>query len=180
LSYRPQYELLYEPYELSDDVVIPVGSYQFDSFRLEYGTNQTKSYFAEFEVNVGEFYDGWRTGFSVAPTASVSASVEMTGTYEYNNISFGSRNQNCQVHVLGLNALYMYSTKLPLSALVLYNSDDKKYFGNVRFRYNPKEGVDLFIVYNDLLNTDLNRVLPNLPRSTERTILLKYSYTFRL
>ena len=180
LSYRPQYELLYEPFELSDDAIIPVGSYRFDSFRLEYSTNQTKSYFAEVEMNIGEFYDGYRTGFSVAPTASISASLEMAGTYEYNNISFDSRNQNFQVHLLSLNALYMYSTKLSLSALVQYNSEDKKYFGNVRFRYNPKEGVDLFIVYNDLLNTDLNRVSPNLPRSTERTILLKYSYTFRL
>lgn len=180
LSFRPQYDLLIEPFELSDDVIIPVGGYQFNAIQLEGSTAQTTSYFAEFEFNIGEFYDGWRTGFAILPTASVSASLELSATYEYNNISFDSRDETFNVHLLSLNALYMYSTKLSISALAQFNSEDKKYFGNVRFRYNPKEGVDLFIVYNDLLNTDLNRLLPSLPRSTERTILLKYSHTFRL
>lgn len=179
LALKPQYEMLTEQFELTDDVVIPVGSYRFNTIELEGSTRTNKAYSTGFQIETGEFYDGWRTSVSLAPSASISSSLEVTGSYEYNTISFDERQQNFNVHLIGLNALYMYSTKLSVSALLQYNSLDQKYLGNIRFRYNPKEGVDLFLVYNDLLNTELNRVLPNLPRSSERTIVMKYSYTFR-
>lgn len=179
LAFKPQYELLTEEFELSDDVIIPEGGYWFNSIELEGNTQQIKAYSTEFQIETGQFYDGWRTSFMLAPTANVSSSLEITGSYEFNAISFDDRNQEFKVHLISLNTLYMYSTQLSLSALVQYNSLDKQVLGNIRFRYNPKEGVDLFVVYNDILNSDLHRVIPNLPRSSERTILLKYSYTFR-
>jgi len=179
-AFKPQYEFLTEAFELSDEAMIPAGSYRFNSVEIEGTTQQIKPYSTSVQFETGTFYDGWRTSIALEPTANVSNSLELTGSYEFNTISFKDRNQAFNVHLASLNVLYMYSTKLSVSALIQYNSLDEQFLGNVRFRYNPKEGVDLFIVYNDLLNTDLNRVLPSLPRSTERTILIKYSYTFRL
>ena len=51
----------------------------------------------------------------------------------------------------------------------------------MRFRYNLREGNDLWIVFNEGLNTDLDRFpdRPRLPRMNDRTLLLKYSHTFR-
>jgi hypothetical protein len=46
------------------------------------------------------------------------------------------------------------------------------------FRYNPREGHDLYIVYDEGLNMDRQREIPVLPPSDVRTILLKYNYTF--
>jgi hypothetical protein len=49
---------------------------------------------------------------------------------------------------------------------------------NARFRYNVREGTDLWIVYNEGLNTErdvLDR--PRLPLSSGRTILVKYTHT---
>lgn len=51
---------------------------------------------------------------------------------------------------------------------------------NVRFRLNPREGNDLYIVYDEGLHTDIHRLTPGLPHSVGRTVLLKYTYTFRL
>jgi hypothetical protein len=51
---------------------------------------------------------------------------------------------------------------------------------NLRFRYNFREGNDLWIVYNEGLNTDRRRELPVLPITEGRTVLLKYTYTFDL
>lgn len=179
VAFKPQYELLTEAFELSDDAIIPEGSYWFNSFEIEANTQQIKPYSTAIQFETGKFYDGWRTSIALEPTANVSNSLELTGSYEFNTISFNDRNQEFNVHLVSLNALYMYSTKLSVSALVQYNSLDNQFLGNIRFRYNPKEGVDLFIVYNDIVNSDLARVLPKLPRSSERTVLLKYSHTFR-
>jgi len=55
----------------------------------------------------------------------------------------------------------------------------KKVSANIRFRYNPREGNDFYLVYDEGLNTNLKRETPFLPFTSGRTILLKYSYTFR-
>ncbi len=49
---------------------------------------------------------------------------------------------------------------------------------NVRLRYNFSEGNDLYLVYNEALNTDRHRETPFLPLTDTRTILVKYTYTF--
>jgi hypothetical protein len=72
------------------------------------------------------------------------------------------------------------STKTSLKAFIQYNTAINRVIGNIRFRYNPREGNDFWIVYDEGLNTDLHRVTPELPVSAGRTILVKYTYTFKL
>jgi len=72
------------------------------------------------------------------------------------------------------------TTKTSLASFVQYNTAINRIIANVRFRYNPREGNDFYIVYDEGLNTNLQRVTPEVPLSTGRTILLKYTYTFRL
>ncbi len=61
-----------------------------------------------------------------------------------------------------------------------YNTAIDRVIANVRFRFNPREGNDFYIVYDEGLNTGIHRVSPSLPYSSGRTILLKYTYTFIL
>ncbi len=49
---------------------------------------------------------------------------------------------------------------------------------NARFRYNPRDGNNFFIVFNESVNTDRDRITPALPRSNQRVVLLKFDYTF--
>jgi hypothetical protein len=74
----------------------------------------------------------------------------------------------------------MLSTKFSTSAFVQYSSEARALIGNIRFRYNPGEGVDLYLVYNETLNMDRARFVPVLPFSSGRTLMIKYSYTFGL
>ena len=65
-------------------------------------------------------------------------------------------------------------------ALIQYNSAADIVLANFRIRYNPREGQDLYLVYNELRNTDRFGSIPVLPVVPERTFLVKYSYTFTL
>jgi hypothetical protein len=70
---------------------------------------------------------------------------------------------------------------LTLQAFLQYNSSGQVMTPNVRIRYNPREGSDLYLVYNEAVNTDLlshDPFLPRLPRSQFRSLQLKYTYTF--
>ena len=82
-------------------------------------------------------------------------------------------------HIVGLKGLMTLTTKTSLSAFIQYNTSNNKIYSNIRFRYNPREGNDFYLVYDEGLNTSLNRESPTLPVTPGRTILLKYSYTFR-
>ena len=74
----------------------------------------------------------------------------------------------------------MINTRLSLSAFIQYNTAIDKVLSNIRFRYNPKEGTDLYIVFNEGRNTYLERTVPNLPYYDARNVMLKFTYTFDL
>jgi hypothetical protein len=48
----------------------------------------------------------------------------------------------------------MFDTKLSAAAFVQYNSAANLVTGNFRLRYNPREGVDFYLVYDESLNSD--------------------------
>jgi hypothetical protein len=79
-----------------------------------------------------------------------------------------------------MKGLMTLTTKTSVNAFVQYNTAIDKVISNIRFRYNPREGNDFYIVYDDTQNTDLQREVPALPHCAGRTLLLKYTYTFRL
>ena len=178
-SYRPRIENLPESFDLSDEVTIPAGRHDFGSTQIEFTSPGTNSFFTSIGFETGTLYDGDYSKIEIAPNWAVNSSLELTATYEYNNADYEQRNQYFRAHLLGIKALYMFSTSTSVAAFVQYNSLDATYGGNFRFRYNPSEGNDLYIVYNDDLNIRRDRFEPELPFSNQRQILVKYSYTFR-
>ena len=178
-SYRPRIENLQESFDLSDDVTIPAGRHDFGSTEIEFTSPGTNAFFTSVGIEIGTLYDGDYTKIELAPNWAVNSSLELTASYEYNNADYDQRNQYFRAHLLGLKALYMFSTKASVAAFIQYNSLDATYGGNFRFRYNPSEGNDLYIVYNDDLNIRRSRFDPELPFSNQRQMIVKYSYTFR-
>jgi len=129
-------------------------------------------------VEAGSFYDGWRTTFRVMPTWSFLPDLSLSGQYEYNRVKFTERGQELIAHLVQLRLLATLGTKFSILTFVQYNGADDLVIGNVRLRYNPREGNDLYLVYNEVLNTDRPGKVPYPPWSGSRAILLKYSYTF--
>jgi hypothetical protein len=82
-------------------------------------------------------------------------------------------------HVARLRALLTPSTGFSAAAFLQFNSSDRALIANLRLRYNPREGVDLYLVYNETLNSGRFRETPIPPLSAGRTILVKYTYTFK-
>ncbi len=174
------YENLLEDFEISDPVMVPTGNYQFVNTRLMLKTPGQKAVAAIFNFEGGAFYDGLKLSPSVEPSLKLGASVEMGGIYRFDHVDFPDRSQTFNNHIAGLRALYMLSTEISFSAFVQYNTAIKKVIGNFRFRYNPQEGTDLYLVYNEGRNTYLQRETPYLPPYEERNITLKFTYTFKL
>ena len=168
-----------EAFDLSDDISVGVGTYEFYQLSGFAGTPFQNFLGAIFNFTVGGFYGADFLSVGVSPRWRLNKHLRFDGTYQYNRADFKEREQIFNSHLGRLKAEYLFNTKVSLAAFLQYNSVDELYSSNVRFRYNPREGVDLFIVYNDNINTERQRELPFLPASNERTFLIKYSYTFR-
>jgi hypothetical protein len=177
MIYR-NYEDLVVQYPLSKDVYIKAGQYQFSGFKIYYGTWGTKLLKSGFNVDAGEFYDGYRLSLSAVPSWAVSHSLNIGGMYRFDRVDFNERNQRLRNHITSVNAVYDYSSKLSVAAYIQSNTAINGIISNFRLRYNPREGNDLYIVYNDMRNTQLTREYPKLPEMSYRAFLLKYVYTF--
>ncbi len=169
-----------EEFEFSDDAVVPVGKYEFFSANGFFTTPMSRSLYTMGQFEVGQFYDGTRLSLTLSPTWNINSSIALSGMYQINRLNFKKRNQDYLGHIGQLKLLYMFSTKLSTSAFIQYNSEIDAIISNFRLRYNPREGNDFYIVYNEGTNTLLEQEDPVKPRTSSRTLLLKYTYTFSL
>jgi len=175
-----QYDDITEAFDLADIVTVPIDNYFYQSYKVEVTSPSSLPYSLASEFQIGDFFDGKKTTVRFSPGWNVSPSLRLNGTYELNKVDFPIRNQQFTTQIARIRALLMFSTKFSISSFVQFNSLEKVYLGNIRLRYNPREGNDLFIVFNSDLNIERSLENPMLPISNQGSILIKYSYTFRI
>lgn len=173
-------EDLVAPFVLSESVRIPADRYSFYRGSLTYQMPSSWNFRTSIGFNAGEFYDGQRWSAEISPTWNASRYVKMSGFYQWNEIIFTGRNQDLRTHIGRLRVGVTPNVKYSISGFLQYNSSGDLLIGNLRFRYNPRQGNDFYLVYNEQLNADRSVSLnhPRLPLTNSRTILLKYTYTF--
>lgn len=167
-------------FKLTNDAEIPEGNYTWYGFELEYVHLKASPYRIGTSVEAGTFYDGRRASIRIWPQANISAHLQLNGEYVITVGDFLERDQQFIWHIGSLTISAFLNTKLSLVSRFQYDSSIDKILTNIRFRYNPREGHDLYIVYDEGLNMDRHREIPVLPPTNIRTILVKYSYTFLL
>jgi hypothetical protein len=174
------YENLASPFSLPEGTGVPAGEYSFVSGRLQYSAPQGSRVRPNVTIEGGRFYDGRRASVNVAPTWYPSAHLNVEASYRLDRVEFPDRDQSFTTHVARLRAQVMASTTMSAIGFVQYASAQNSVIANLRLRYNPREGNDLYIVWNEVLVTDRTSFVPVRPFSQERTLLVKYSHTFQL
>jgi hypothetical protein len=162
----------------NDQAIVPPGKYNFASLSAMYNTSMSHPLSASLMAEAGSFYDGFKVSLFGSPAVNIGAGLNLGLTYSLDYVNFSERGSAFTNHILGLKGLLTLTTRTSLSAFIQYNTAVDKIMTNIRFRYNPREGNDFYIVYDEGLNTSPAREIPTLPHSSGRTILLKYTYTF--
>lgn len=170
------------PFRISEDIIIVAGDYSFYEFQTRFSTSDNRLISFDADLNAGTFYDGRRAGTEVEANFNFSSSFRMETAYEYNAIRFPGRtgSNSLDIHSMNIKALYMLSTKVSASALVQYVNTDDEMVTNFRLRYNPREGNDFYLVYNDFRGMNRRGALPETPSFFNRTVMVKYTHTFIL
>ena len=162
----------------NDQASVLPGRYSFAYLNASYGSSGAHALSYELSAEAGGFYDGWKISFSALPKLSIGAGFDLGLSYYLDYVNLPSSTSFIN-HIMGIRGLLTMTTKTSISAYIQYNTAIDKVVTNIRFRYNPREGNDFYIVYDEGINSDLARETPRLPFSTGRTLLLKYTYTFR-
>ncbi len=166
--------------ELGEDAAVPPGLYRFDALEAVVNPPVGSDFRIGAQLEVGSFYDGRKVTFGVSPSWTVSEHLELSLGYVGNRIRFRERGVEFDTDLVQLRVQAAADAKLSAGGFVQYNRAADAVVANARVRYRFAEGRDLWLVYNERLNTDRDRGLPlspELPTSQERTLLLKYTHT---
>ncbi|MBN2697489.1 MAG: carbohydrate binding family 9 domain-containing protein [Bacteroidales bacterium] len=174
------YEFLPDTFHILDPVFVPPGKYHFFNSLTSIYTPMARPFYVIMNLEAGQYYDGIKISPELTPTWNVTSGLELSSFYRFDRIKFSGREQLLSNHILGMKVLYMLNTRISFSAFVQYNTAIDKVISNFRFRYNPREGSDLYIVFDEGRNTWLEREVPTLPSISNRSIMVKYTYTFAL
>jgi hypothetical protein len=180
LGATASHEDLPAAFQLAPEIEIPEGSYRFVGARTSYGMPNTWPVRVTANIGGGTFFDGRRLSLALAPAWRQSRHLELGGRYTFDRVDFPARDARLDAHVARVRAEVMASTSLSALTFVQYNSAAAGVTANLRVRYNPREGRDLYIVYNHGLHTDRHRLQPFLPRTDRATLLVKYSHALGL
>ena len=174
-------EDLRAPLAFPENTTVPAGRYTFASVGADVGPPEGHLLRVDASASAGTFFDGWRGQAGVEPTWNPSRHLELEGSYEVNLVRFPSRDQQFVAHVARLRTQVALNKQVSTNAYLQYNSAASRATANVRFRYNVSEGNDLWIVYNEGINLDrTGPLMPVLPWTDARSVLVKYTYTFRM
>lgn len=177
LGVRSSFESVTAPFSVAD-VVVGVGDYWFHEVTGKVQLPRSDRLRGEFNVTAGEFYDGRRVGMSASPSWNPSKYLELGGGYEINRIVFSARDLATTAHLVRLKLQLALNTKISFNAFGQYSNVADLATFNARVRYNIREGTDLWVVYNEGLNTVRDiAATPRLPLSSGRTLLVKYTHT---
>ena len=166
--YRQRYELLDEAFAIRDDREIPPGAYEFGSYQFSFFANASRRFSGRASCEYGDFFNGIRHRASTEAIWRYNARLELEGRYEFNNIDLPDSAFN--THLFGHRFLYSFSPDMFVRGFLQWNSARELVGGNFLFNYRYLPGSDLFLVYNQVWDTEGGL------QQASRSLQLKLSY----
>ncbi|MFP8488927.1 DUF5916 domain-containing protein [Gracilimonas sp. Q87] len=186
-KYNQEHLLSAEAFDLVNKIFIPVSNYDFFEGSISYSSPRTRRLMSRVTFEYGEFFDGTRTQYRIDPRWVANLHLEISGSYQLTRLRFpeinGRGQKEFDAHVGRLKSEYAFNKKISTSAFIQYSNVADLIGANFRFRYNFREGQDLWIVFDQTINTVLDGQrygLDSLPRNENRSILIKYTHTFKI
>ncbi|MFQ5550508.1 MAG: DUF5916 domain-containing protein, partial [Gemmatimonadales bacterium] len=152
---KARFEDLSDTLNLPEGTFVPIGDYWFAEAQVTYNMSRNDRLRISSNATVGTFYDGWRFRAKVSPNWTLSRHLQVSGEYEANVVRFGDRNFGFTSHIGRFRTQIALDNRFSLTAFVQFSSAADLVSTNVRFRYNVREGNDLWIVYDEGVNLDL-------------------------
>jgi hypothetical protein len=174
-------ESVITPFTIGGTVHVPLGTYDFADLQVVYTMPAGRRLRTDVDFRAGTYFDGQRQQAILSPTWNVNKHLELGAGYQMTRLRFPVRDEKADIHLMQFRIRTALDVRASANAFIQYNSTTDRLDVNVRLRYNVKEGTDVWIVYNEGLDTDrapTRAGLPPDPLSTSRAVIVKYTHTF--
>ncbi len=175
-SYTQNFEFLDEEFDITDDVIIPIGEYRFNRYEAGFRFGPQRRVSGWIGLARGSFYSGDQTELFYFGRWELTKQLSLEPRLSFNWVDLPEGSFTADVARLRVN--YMISPRIFLGALIQYNSSDELAATNIRFRWEYQPGSDFFIVYSD--GRDTLRLDPRgIPRLETQSLIIKFTRLFR-
>ena len=168
-------EFVPEDFFIFRDVEIPKGSYLENRAGIEVSSKPGRNFSGTLIVSQGGFFGGSRLELSPSLIWKVNKHFTLSQAVQSNLIELEQDNFN--VYVTRTRIAYSLNTNFSASAVLQYDNSSQEFGLNFRAGYLFKEGTELFVVYNEIMEESfVNRPVAR----RDRSFLIKFTYMFRI
>jgi len=166
-------EGLLDPYEISDGIIIPPGTYRNSELVLHGGTDEGAWISFGLTTTFGGFYNGDRVAISSSMQMRLGEKFVTELSWNQNDVELPQGDFVTKVGRLRLS--YSFTPKIALEALLQYNNVDDFFSTNLRFSWLRAANTGLYVVFNEVQGYD--RYTGEEPN---RSLVVKYTHMFDL
>lgn len=177
-----QEDRIFDAFQLGNSIVIAPELYSMLTANVTFAGPKNKRLYGLLNATYGKFYGGDRTSVSPSLTLNFTSHLSAAVDYEFNHILFPNHYSIVgdglfETNLVRLNLSYYFSSKFSVKLFTQYEDLSNEVSSNLRLRYNPKEGTDLFIVFNQGLNTNRNIYNPHKSTISQQAVTIKFIKT---
>jgi Domain of unknown function (DUF5916) len=168
------HERLDEPFDISRNVSIPAGSYDWRHVEVAYTVAKQRPVNGSLMFRVGTFYGGNIKAVELSSArieASPQLSIEPSLSFSTVTLPEGS----FRTAVPRVRATYTLTPRMFVSGLVQFNSENDRVSTNVRMRWEYRPGSELFVVYSE----DRDTYHAGFTQPRNRGVAIKLNYLLR-
>ena len=171
------YEFLFDPFEITDDVAIPVGGYDFQDYFVSYAMGAQRRMAGTLSLQRGEFFGGTITtvGYTRGRVA-ITPQLSFEPSVSVNRVELPQGNFTAKLATTRVT--YTFTPRMFFGGLLQYNSTRNTLSTNLRLRWEYQPGSELFVVYNDQRDTELTTPR-GFPMLENRAFVVKFTRLFR-
>jgi hypothetical protein len=170
----PTYERLPEDFEISDGVILPVGSdYHFTRWRAGFGTASRRIVSINGQYGWGGFYSGDRQDINLGLAIRPRPGIRVNGSFERSRVELAQGSFTTRLYRLILDN--QFNPRVYIINNIQYDSVSRVLGWQARFRWILAPGNDLYLVYQQNWLEDPTGSLGTL----DRRAATKVSYTHR-
>jgi hypothetical protein len=178
LEVSRQEDELRAPFAPAPGTSVPVGRHAGYTAQIAFAPSTGPRAVISAALRAGDYYDGTIVSFLAGPEWRASAHLRISGEVQLDRIEFDARAERATSALLRLRVLASASPAVSFSGVFQVNTLADMATGNVRLRWNLREGHDLWVVYGHQQNLDRDRVAPVLPGTARAALLVKYARSF--
>jgi hypothetical protein len=169
------FERLFEPFEISPGVVLPVGDYRTTRTKLSVAFANKRRLSGGVTLGLGEFWSGTSEDYSVRITYKLPPWLTFSASANETIARLPQGKFTARVVTSSIN--FSVSPKLTFSNLLQYDNRSRNLGWQSRVRWTLRPGNDLFLSFNQGWISDPDSSLRFVAQDSK--IAGKFQYTFR-